>query len=94
VNPFKSTRYDWRGKSIPCDFKRQYTELLLDRSISDPRFINNKDGTVTDSLTGLIWLKNTSRKRLIIQTLYNFFTINCSGLLFNWRKAYLNGTHF
>ena len=58
VNPFKSTCYDWRGKNIPCDFKRQYTELLLDRSIPDPRFIDNKDGTVTDSLTELIWLKN------------------------------------
>lgn len=60
VNPFNSNCYDWRGKNIPCDFKRQYSELLLDRAIPDPRFIDNKDGTVTDSLTGLIWLKNTN----------------------------------
>ena len=58
VNPFNSTCYDWRGDIIPCDFKRQYAELLFARSIPDPRFIDNKDGTVTDSLTGLIWLKN------------------------------------
>jgi len=58
VNPFKSNCYDWRGKKIPCDFKRQYTELLLSGPIPDPRFIDNKDGTVTDRLTGLIWLKN------------------------------------
>jgi hypothetical protein len=60
VNPFDSTCYDWRGKNIPCDFKRQYTELPFDKPIPDPRFIDNQDGTVTDRLTGLIWLKNTN----------------------------------
>jgi hypothetical protein len=59
-NPFKSTCYDWRGNIIPCDFKRQYAELLFDKPIPDPRFNDNKDGTVTDNLTGLIWLKNTN----------------------------------
>ncbi len=59
VNPYKSTCYDWRGSTIPCDFKRQYAELLFDKPIPDPRFKDNKDGTVTDNLTGLIWLKNT-----------------------------------
>ena len=60
VNPLKSTCYDWRGNTIPCDFKRQYAELLFDKPIPDPRFMDNKDGTVTDNLTGLIWLKNTT----------------------------------
>jgi hypothetical protein len=59
VDPLKSTCYDWRGNTIPCDFKRQYAELLFDKPIPDPRFMDNKDGTVTDNLTGLIWLKNT-----------------------------------
>ena len=27
----------------------------------DPRFIDNLDGTVTDHLTGLVWLKDASR---------------------------------
>ena len=58
VNPFDSTCYDWRGNIIPCDFKRQYAELLLDKPIPASRFIDNKDGTVTDSLTNLLWLKN------------------------------------
>ncbi len=58
VNPFNSTCYDWRENIIPCDFKRPYAELLLDKSIPASRFIDNKDGTVTDSLTKLIWLKN------------------------------------
>lgn len=60
VNPFNSDCYDWRGDKIPCDFKRQYAELLSAGSIPDPRFIDNKDGTQTDRLTGLIWLKNTN----------------------------------
>ena len=60
VNPFNSRCYDWKGDRIPCDFKRQYAELLSEKAIPDPRFIDNKDGTVTDSLTGLIWLKNTN----------------------------------
>jgi hypothetical protein len=59
VDPLKSTCYDWRGNTIPCDFKRQYAELLFDKPIPDPRFRDNKNGTVTDDLTGLIWLKNT-----------------------------------
>ena len=58
VNPFDSTCYDWRGNIIPCNFKRPYAELLLDKPIPASRFIDNKDGTVTDSLTKLIWLKN------------------------------------
>jgi len=65
VNPFNSACYDWRGNSIPCDFKRQYAELLLGRPVPDHRFLDNKDGTVTDSLTGLIWLKNTNCFRMM-----------------------------
>ena len=58
VNPHNSACYDWRGSSIPCEFKRQYAEILLDESLPDPRFVDNRDGTATDRLTGLIWLKN------------------------------------
>jgi hypothetical protein len=60
VNPYNSTCYDWRGSHVPCWFKRQYTELLLDGSIPDPRFVDNRDGTLTDRLTGLVWLKNAN----------------------------------
>ena len=58
VNPFDSTCYDWRGNIIPCLFKQPYAELLVDKPIPASRFVDNKDGTVTDSLTQLIWLKN------------------------------------
>lgn len=60
VNPLNSNCYDWKGDNIPCDFKRQYAELILDKPSVDPRFIDNRDGTVTDCLTGLVWLKNTN----------------------------------
>jgi hypothetical protein len=33
---------------------------MFDKSIPDSRFTNNRDGTVTDNLTKLVWLKNTN----------------------------------
>ena len=60
VNPFDSDCYDWRGVNIPCDFNRPYAELLFYKSNPDSRFTDNKDGTVTDNLTKLVWLKNTN----------------------------------
>jgi hypothetical protein len=35
-------------------------ELLLDKKAYAARFIDNQDGTVTDSLTQLVWLKNAN----------------------------------
>ena len=52
--------YDWRGSIIPCDFMGQYGELQLGATSPDPRFTDNCNGTVTDNLTGLIWLKNAN----------------------------------
>ena len=60
INPHDSTCYDWRGNVIPCEFKRQYAEILLNQPIPASRFNDNKDGTFTDSLTGLIWIKNAN----------------------------------
>jgi hypothetical protein len=60
VDPLKSNCYDWRGNPIPCFFLRQYAELILDKPMPDPRFTDNNDGTTTDNLTGLVWLKNTN----------------------------------
>ncbi|MCP4630294.1 MAG: DUF1566 domain-containing protein [bacterium] len=50
------------GAKLPQElqFKRPYAELLFDKPIPDPCFIDNQDGTLTDNLTGLIWLKNTN----------------------------------
>jgi hypothetical protein len=60
VNPFNSTCYDWKDNIIPCGYKRQYAALMFDKSIPDSRFTDNRNGTVTDNLTKLVWLKNTN----------------------------------
>ncbi len=60
LNPFDSTCYDWKGDIIPCSFKRPYAELLLNKPIPVSRFIDSQDGTVTDNMTNLIWLKNAN----------------------------------
>jgi hypothetical protein len=60
VNPYNSICYDWRGAIIPCDFKGEYAELLLGKPIPSPRFIDNNNGTVTDNVTQLTWLKNAN----------------------------------
>ena len=52
--------YDWRDSIIPCDFMGQYGALQLGVTSPDPRFTDNCNGTVTDNLTGLIWLKNAN----------------------------------
>jgi len=52
--------YDWSGSIIPCDFIGQYGELQLGVISPNPRFTDNCNGTMTDNLTGLIWLKNAN----------------------------------
>lgn len=59
INPFNATCYDWRGNTIPCNFKQPYAEILSDEPIPDSRFVDNDNGTVTDRLTNLVWLKNS-----------------------------------
>jgi len=53
-----STCYDWNNREIPCRFSGVYGELIYGRSSPKRRFVDKFDGTVTDRLTGLIWLKN------------------------------------
>lgn len=58
INPLDATCYDWRDNIVPCRFQRPYAELMMNGPIPASRFIDNKDGTVTDRLTQLVWLKN------------------------------------
>ncbi|MCP3979406.1 MAG: choice-of-anchor C family protein [bacterium] len=51
--------WDDAGTSIPCAGTGQDGELQLGLS-TNPRFLDNSDGTVTDNLTGLIWLKDAN----------------------------------
>ncbi|MBI5635000.1 MAG: SBBP repeat-containing protein [Nitrospirae bacterium] len=45
---------------IPCSGTEQDGDVQSGVSWPTPRFSNNYNGTVTDNLTGLIWLKNAS----------------------------------
>jgi hypothetical protein len=56
----QTTCYDTAGTVIACAGTGQDGALLKGVAWPVPRFIDNADGTVTDNLTGLIWLKNAS----------------------------------
>jgi hypothetical protein len=48
------------GDPVNCSGTGQDGEYLVGIVSPDPRFTDNGDGTVTDNLTGLIWLKNAN----------------------------------
>lgn len=51
--------YDAAGNRLEsCAGTGQDAERQLGVAIPSPRFIDNDDGTVTDNLTGLVWLRN------------------------------------
>jgi hypothetical protein len=52
--------YDTAGATIACSGTGQSGELQSGLPWPVQRFIDNGNGTVTDSLTGLIWLKNAN----------------------------------
>ncbi|QWV94730.1 DUF1566 domain-containing protein [Geomonas oryzisoli] len=52
--------YDQAGTQIPCTGTRQDGELQMGLLPPSPRFTDNNDGTVTDNLTGLIWLRHAN----------------------------------
>ena len=57
----QTTYYDASGSVTPCGTGigvRQDGDLQLGVVWPNPRFTNNGDGTVTDKLTGLVWLED------------------------------------
>jgi hypothetical protein len=52
--------YDAAGTVIPCAGTGQDGDTLAGVPWPDPRFTDNGDGTVTDNLTGLIWLQDAN----------------------------------
>jgi Protein of unknown function (DUF1566) len=52
--------WDSMGNVIPCTGTGQDGEIQAGVPWPNPRFIDNGNGTVTDQLTGLIWLKNAT----------------------------------
>jgi hypothetical protein len=56
----QTTCYNSSGNSISCAGTGQDGELQPGVAWPSPRFTDNGDGTVTDNLTGLIWLEDAS----------------------------------
>ena len=56
----QTTCYDAGGAVIACAGTGQDGELRKGVAWPNPRFTDNGNGTVTDNLTGLIWLKNAN----------------------------------
>lgn len=54
----QTTCYNTAGSIITCTNTGQDGDKLAGVPWPNPRFTDNTDGTVTDNLTGLIWLKN------------------------------------
>lgn len=52
--------YDMDGKVVSCEGTGQDGDHQAGASSPLPRFTDNNNGTVTDNLTGLIWLKNAN----------------------------------
>lgn len=52
--------YSPEGIVIACDNTGQDGETQTGVAPPSPRFTDNKDGTVSDNLTGLIWLKDAN----------------------------------
>jgi quinol monooxygenase YgiN len=52
--------YDTNGKVVACEGTGQDGDYQTGASSPVPRFTDNNNGTVTDNLTGLIWLKNAN----------------------------------
>jgi hypothetical protein len=56
----QTTCWDSSGSPIDCAGTGQDGETQSGVAWPDPRFTDNLDGTVTDNLTGLIWLQNAN----------------------------------
>ena len=56
----QTTCYDNDGNVISCTGTGQDGDVRAGVAWPEPRFMDNGDGTITDHLTGLIWLKNAN----------------------------------
>ena len=56
----QTTCYDESGNVISCTGTGQDGDVQTGVAWPEPRFVDNGDGTITDHLTGLVWLKNAN----------------------------------
>jgi hypothetical protein len=61
----------WPWEEMACANTGQDADKKKGVAWTDPRFTDNSNGTVTDNLTGLVWLKNA----------------NCIGGVVTWQEA-------
>lgn len=54
----QTTCWNAAGESISCAETRQDGETRIGATLPGQRFVDNNNGTLTDTLTGLVWLKN------------------------------------
>ncbi|HEY5974452.1 MAG TPA: DUF1566 domain-containing protein, partial [Geobacteraceae bacterium] len=50
--------YDVNGNGVNCAGSGQDGNIRAGVALPSPRFTGNGDGTITDNLTGLVWLAN------------------------------------
>jgi Protein of unknown function (DUF1566) len=67
----QTTCYGLLGLSIACGGTRQDGDLLKGVVWPNPRFTDNGNGTVTDNLTRLVWLKNANCATITFTTWAN-----------------------
>lgn len=56
----QATCYDTAGNVVQCPGTGQDGEKQIGVAWPTPRLVDNGNGTVTDGLTGLVWLKNAN----------------------------------
>jgi hypothetical protein len=56
----QTTCYDTAGSVIACPATGQDGDIQAGVAWPSPRFTDNGNGTVTDNLTGLVWLRNAN----------------------------------
>ena len=56
----QTTCYNLLGVVVPCAGTGQDGQIMAGVAWPNPRFTDNLNGTVTDNLTGLIWLKDAN----------------------------------
>jgi hypothetical protein len=57
--------YNETGVMVPCAKTGQDGEKQAGAAWPSPRFTDNRDGTVSDNLTGLIWLKDANCTEMV-----------------------------
>jgi hypothetical protein len=81
--------YDSDGNSISCSGTGQDGDIQAGVAWPSPRFTDNGDGTVTDNLTGLMWIKDET-KTMSWQEALNYAKTLSTGGYTDWRLPNVN----